>query len=372
MLALPCCCCRGSRGRFPSAHPLCASTTTARIHRERRRARVAELLAAEGLGEHAGTYAALRYVDRQEGSEEAVLEAARQERAANEARAARGARITQLLQAEGLPAQLARTAFTVRRYIESGLGSEEEALATAKRAQRSAELQAALEAEGLPGYGIGTVACASYLAGSGSLEEALASVRQRHQEQLQRQQRCEEVRAALSADGLPARYEWGVPAVSQYIKDGSGSLQAALDAARDVQQRNQQRAERRSAAEAVLAAEGLAAGYCDSVAALSDFIRTGEGETAAWLAAARERHQLEQQQAQRREALVAALQVHGLSTDLMHSLPSASAYIQRGEGSEAAVLEAAASYRPPAGYGVYGYGAYAYGAGGMYYDSDGE
>lgn len=335
--------------------------------RERRRTRIAELLAAEGLGEYDGMYSAICYVERQEGSEAEVLEAARQRRAVVEAQAARGARMAQLLEAEGLPAQYALD-LAIRRYIENGRGSEQQALAEAKRSQRSAGLAAAMQAEGLPNWHRHTPACTSYIGGSGSLEEALASARQRHQEDLQRQQRSDEVQAALSADGLPARYAQSVPVAAAYIASGFASLQAALDAARAAQQLEQQGEERQAVAAAALAAEGLPASYCASVPAVRDFIRTGDGEAAEWRAAARERHQLEQQQKERRQAVQAALEVHSLPANLVHSLPAAAAWIQRGEGSEAAVLEAAASYRPPPPY--FGHG-YAEGFGAEYYSSDG-
>lgn len=119
--------------------------------REARRARLAELLAAEGL--QAYTHVCYLYSERGDGSEEEALEAARaaHERAA--AQEARQARIDELLAAEGLQ----QYSSSCRRYILQNEGSEEEAVESARRAQqvdqerqaRRTALAAALEAEGI-------------------------------------------------------------------------------------------------------------------------------------------------------------------------------------------------------------------------------
>ena len=143
--------------------------------REARQARITELLAAEGLQQH--QYTCYDYVRRGAGSEEAAVAAARASAERRAAEIARRARIGELLAAEGLE----RFAFLCEGYILHGNGSEEEAVAGAREAQQEAAaararvdaLVAALQAEGIPFEGAVESATAVYRyvdLGSGTLE----------------------------------------------------------------------------------------------------------------------------------------------------------------------------------------------------------
>lgn len=126
--------------------------------RQQRGADATQALTAEGLGQYAGIRLPgwLEWVRSGSGSLEALLDAARTQQQAQEARAARRAHLEQLLAAEGLQEHAHGQAFA--QYVHSGEGSEEAVLEAARaaaataaaRAQRRATLEAALAGEGIP------------------------------------------------------------------------------------------------------------------------------------------------------------------------------------------------------------------------------
>lgn len=142
--------------------------------REGRRARMAELLEAEGLGQY--IVACNRYVQDGTGGEEAALAAARAMGEEAAARAARRARMDELLAAEGLQ----QYAFVYDDYVYTGHGSEQDVLDYARqlgqreaaRQARRNSLTAALQAEGIAFNGQMESAVYGYLNNAtGTLEQ---------------------------------------------------------------------------------------------------------------------------------------------------------------------------------------------------------
>jgi len=148
---------------------------------------VTAALAAEGLELYNTTshLSCLRpYVQDGVGSLEAVVEAARERRAQQQAREARNARLSELMVAEGLPGSLgaiSASSMVVWGYLQHGEGSEEEAMAAvreagleeAARRERRAGVTAALAAEGfeLEEYRYGSGVGAYIQQGTGTVEE---------------------------------------------------------------------------------------------------------------------------------------------------------------------------------------------------------
>jgi hypothetical protein len=283
-----------------------------------------------------------------------VVAALKEAKEAREAVAARRARVLELLTAEGLQ-HYQRSMPSVQDYISSGEGSEEAVLAAAreKRAadQRREAVKARLVAEGLPEYYINSYHLPSIAAyinrGKGSEDEAVAAAVARHQLQQARVQRHDAVLARLAAEQLPADYTvtyYGVSAVLAYIESGDGSEEGAMEAARAQHQLDQARAGRRDALRALLQEEQLPTTYLHSVPGVTEYIHSGEGSQVAAMEAARAQSQLDQAEAQRRAAIMALLAAEQLPTAYMLRVVSVREYISTGKGSEEGAMAAARAH----------------------------
>ncbi|PRW57826.1 hypothetical protein C2E21_3531 [Chlorella sorokiniana] len=277
-------------------------------------------------------------------------------KAAKEARAQREASITAALQREGLSGFLHSVA--VSEHIHMGAPSEAEALATCR--QRQQEEQAAQERrqritawlaeQQMPAFYSYTVpAVRQFERGQCSEEEAQQACRQQQAVEQAQEQRRQEVSQLLEAQGMPADYTGYVPALRSYVQTGAGSQQEMLAAARAQHARDQ----RRTALVAALTAEGMAIHLASEPAARA-FVSTGEGGQEAALAACRERHQQEVQIAARRSEVAARLPPGVTYEAYGYRCPEAAAYVQRGEGSAEVAVAAIVAYRaaqPPLQYG---------------------
>ena len=163
------------------------------------------------------------------------MAAIRQAKEARDAAEARRARILKLLTAEGLQ-EYQHHLPRVQAYISSGQGSEGAVLEAArqKRAegQRRVAVAARLAAEGIPEHFMRTLpSMYAYISRSeGSEDAAVASAVARHQLEQAELQRRTAMRALLAAEELPESYAtsyYGVPAVLDYIQCIAGGGAAA-------------------------------------------------------------------------------------------------------------------------------------------------
>ncbi|PRW58292.1 hypothetical protein C2E21_2809 [Chlorella sorokiniana] len=195
--------------------------------RDAREARITELLAAEGLEEFADHCFCEQYVELNMGCEESTLEMVRLEAAMKQAQAARRARVKELVAAEGLAEQ--RHMFS--DYIQYERGALEEILAAAREQkqlyarapEREAAVKAALEAEGIAWSDTAREYTFSYVNwGRGTQAEAVEAARNAEQ----RAQRREQLAALMAADGFKLR-KWvlRLPSLSDYLA-GEGSTTA--------------------------------------------------------------------------------------------------------------------------------------------------
>ena len=214
----------------------------ARDAAEARRARILKLLTAEGLQEYQHHLPRVQaYISSGQGSEGAVLEAARQKRAEGQRRVAVAARLA----AEGIPEHFMRTLPSMYAYISRSEGSEDAAVASAvarhqleqAELQRRTAMRALLAAEELPEsyatsyYGVPAVL--DYIqCGEGSEEGAMEAARAHHQEQLPRLQRNARVVELLTANLLSLSYRYYLPAIAKFISTGEGTEEGVLAAAR--------------------------------------------------------------------------------------------------------------------------------------------
>ncbi|PRW58438.1 hypothetical protein C2E21_2819 [Chlorella sorokiniana] len=220
---------QGSEDAVLAAAQALQAREQARVARE---ARILELLAAEGLQPHYNF--CYDYVQNGNGSEEEALAAARAAGERQAARAARQARITELLEAEGLQ----HLAFLCDAYVARGQGSEEEAMQRAREAAqaeaalqaRREALEAALQAEGMALDGDVELAAAVYRfvdLGAGTLAEALVGAQAAHQAVQERAQRREQLTALMAAEGLSlVDWEWRLPGLRLYLQTGGGNKTA--------------------------------------------------------------------------------------------------------------------------------------------------
>jgi len=161
--------------------------------RQQRRTRMRQLLEAEGL--QAFIHSTSAYTESGDGSEEQALEAARQAALEHQQRVERRARITELLQAEGISYNGHTGVPAVFRYVLGIGGSEQEAVEAAHAAQQAAQLEqqrrarlaALLEEEGLGGHGSAvfhTYAAYTYVQnGEGTAEDVVAEARAKRDRQ---------------------------------------------------------------------------------------------------------------------------------------------------------------------------------------------
>jgi hypothetical protein len=323
----------------------------ARDATEARRARILELLTAEGLQEYQHHLPRVQaYISSGQGSEGAVLEAARQKRAEGQRRVAVAARLA----AEGIPEHFMRTLPSMYAYISRSEGSEDAAVASAvarhqleqAEVQRRTAMRALLAAEELPEsyatsyYGVPAVL--DYIqCGEGSEEGAMEAARAQHQLEQAEVERRAAVRALLMAEQLPGDYLYTVPSVREYIQSGAGSQAAAMEAARAQAHLEQARAQRRSAVTALLVAEQLPEGYMQLVLSVREYIYSGKGSEGAAMEAARAHHQEQLPRLQRDARVVELLTANLLSLSYRYYLPAIAKFISTGEGTEEGVLAAA-------------------------------
>ncbi|KAL4452675.1 hypothetical protein ABPG75_008337 [Micractinium tetrahymenae] len=227
-------------------------------------------------------------------------------------------------------------------YVESGEGSEDAVLAAARalreqeeaKEQRRAAVQAAFVAEGLQQYNN------SYLLpgltgfierNEGSVEELAAAARQVRLRSEERQARRTRIRELLAAEGLE-EHEW-LDEVAAFVR-GEGSEAEALAAARAVAQQAAERTERRAALTAALAAEGIELvqhGYAHNAVA---YINHGAGSLEAAVEHVRSVHQAQEARSQRREQLTTLMSGEGLNlVDWQHRVPGMHAFLVSGTGS---------------------------------------
>lgn len=149
--------CASTHAVLEAARELRAAEQQAAEARQQRAADATQAFAAEGLQQYAGNVLIgwHSWVQTGDGSVEALLAEARERQEAVEARAARRAHLDQLLAAEGLQGHGNTRAAS--DYVHSGEGSEEAVLQAAReaaaveaaRAQRRAQVEAGVAGEGI-------------------------------------------------------------------------------------------------------------------------------------------------------------------------------------------------------------------------------
>ncbi|KAL4439041.1 hypothetical protein ABPG77_006978 [Micractinium sp. CCAP 211/92] len=211
--------------------------------KEQRSAVVLAALEAEGLQDYNNPSALpglTKFVERGEGRLQQLVAAARRLRRQDDKLNARRARLEELLAAQGLQQYAStRAANTFLR----GRGSEAEVLEAAHaeahqaaaRQQREHALKAALHAEGIdfdkastgtPGRLQLPVVTKFIDEGRIRQENALAAVRAAHQAMQAREQRRAQLAALLQAEGLPLHdYQYSIAGMDTFIETGTGSPQ---------------------------------------------------------------------------------------------------------------------------------------------------
>ncbi|KAL4420792.1 hypothetical protein ABPG75_010448 [Micractinium tetrahymenae] len=305
-----------------------------------RKERVCQLLEAEGLS---GLHSWERwygpklpgvddFVKAGTGTAEALIWAAKEQRAAEQARRQRSQEIDALLAAEGLQHQRWRVP-GLEQWVQSGEGASGEQLVAAarqaesqqaQRVQRRQRMQELLAGEGLEAqlYSNGVDAWISQ--GEGSEAEAVAAARRAAQAAAQRTQRRDRLTELLAAEGIDYGLIGWEGDVRAWVGQAEGSEAAALAAARVAYEPHRQRQQRRARLVAALTAEGidfdearaLFAVVRFDVPGLEDWLYSGHGEEAALLGAARRVHQDEVDYRQRRKAVAVLLEAEGM--DILH------------------------------------------------------
>lgn len=209
------------------------------------------------------------------GTAEALVQAAREQRAAKAARHQRSEEIDALLAGEGLQDQRWRV-LDLQRWVYTGEGGSAEAMLAARSAaaeqgrimQRQQRMQELLEAEGLEGQRYCDGVDAWVGRGEGSEGEALSAARQTADEAARRIQRRNRLTELLAAEGINYGLIGWDPTVRAYVdREGAGMIEA-LAAARAAFEPHRQQQQRRERLTAVLMAEGI------------DFYQVGSG--CAW------------------------------------------------------------------------------------------
>ncbi|KAL4452671.1 hypothetical protein ABPG75_008333 [Micractinium tetrahymenae] len=239
-------------------------------------------------------------------------------------------------------------------YVQHGQGSEEAVLAAARTLhereqgieQRRTALRAALEAEGLQEYSAGyqlSGLTAFVQRNEGSVEELVAAARQLQQQAEERRARRTRIRELLAAEGLE-EHEW-LDEVAAFVR-GEGSEAEALAAARAVAQQAAERATRHAALTAALAAEGIEYAQHAYLSSVRVFIAHGSGTQEA------------EARSQRREQLMALLSAEGLPlADWQHRVPGMASFLFSGTGNAEELVAQAKAFsqaaNPPPGLQAY-------------------
>lgn len=255
---------------------------------------------------------------------------------------------------EGIALPQARHYGAARAFID-GTGKQSLAAVvselTAARAERDARqkreasLKRKLKAEGLeaPDYRWQVSGYNAYLdSGKGDEAAVVEAVRAAQQAAQQREARLQQVRQALEAESLEV-WQWRLPGMFSFTERGEGSTEALLEAARGLQREEDERRQRRAHVLELLAAEGMPE-HID-VGAVQRWIRSAEGSEQAALEAAQQAWQAQQAVQQRRADVSRLLIADDIPLDLVNRLSTWSAYVQRGQGSAEAVLQAAREAR---------------------------
>ena len=196
-----------------------------------------------------------------------------------------------------------------------------------------------LAEEGLSDQRYSTAAY-QFTAGKGSLdvEGVVAAIREAKEAREAVEARQSRILELLTAEGLQS-YQRSTAAAQLYISSGQGSEEAVVEAARQKRAVDQ----RREAVAARLAAEGVPAHYTSRyhMPSAADYIDRGEGSEDAVVAAAVAQHQLEEARVQRRNALGALLAAEQLSAAYLYRVAAVADYIASNAGSEEGAMEAA-------------------------------
>lgn len=182
--------------------------------RERRQGMIAWIAAQQMPSSYQYIMAVLQY-ERGQCTEAEAQEACRQQQVQDQAQGQRRQEVSQLLEAEGMPADYALAVPALQQYVRSGAGDQQGMLAAARAKhaadQRREALVAALTAEGLATHLHTEPAAQAYIrTGQGSKEAALAACRAKHQRLAQVAARRSKV-VALLPDEARQRYhhcEW--------------------------------------------------------------------------------------------------------------------------------------------------------------------
>lgn len=211
--------------------------------RAARRARMNELLASEGLQQFMHTPAVYRFTQQGEGSEEAALAGARAAGAAQAARQAREATVTAALAAEGIDYEAVESAAALAGFVCNGIGAQEDGgcfgaagggLAGARLAGAAldAQQQGSVLQDAATGKGLNlqTALCPP-------LHAALAAARAEHERLQLKAQRREQMTALMTEAGLSLpEWEWRVPGLRGFLLTGTGSAEALVAQARAMSQ----------------------------------------------------------------------------------------------------------------------------------------
>lgn len=202
------------------------------------------------------------FVRTGEGTAEAVIKAAKEQRAAEQARRQRSQEVDALLAAEGMQ-HLRWRVPGLQLWVETGEGAGGEALvAAARRAeeeqgQRRQAMKELLSAEGLEWHMHSKGVDAWVSRGEGSEAEALAAARQANQTREQSHQRYRRLQDLLAAEGIEYWLVFEEPDVRAWWRCEGGSEEAALAAARAAWEPHRQRKHRRERLMTALKAEGI-------------------------------------------------------------------------------------------------------------------
>ncbi|KAL4451299.1 hypothetical protein ABPG77_009371 [Micractinium sp. CCAP 211/92] len=319
-----------------------------------RKEQICKLLEAEGLSHswehwHGPKLPGVEeFVRTGEGTAEAVIKAAKEQRAAEQARRQRSQEVDALLAAEGMQ-HLRWRVPGLQLWVETGEGAGGEALvAAARRAeeeqgQRRQAMKELLSAEGLEWHMHSKGVDAWVSRGEGSEAEALAAARQANQTREQSHQRYRRLQDLLAAEGIEYWLVFEEPDVRAWWRCEGGSEEAALAAARAAWEPHRQRKHRRERLMAALKAEGIKYNeVCFLVPGLEAWLHSGRGDEAALLAAARCGHQEEINYRERRAALAPLLAAEGMNIlEWQRRCYELGKYLAYGEGSAEEAVAAA-------------------------------